>query len=378
MNEPPPLPPANQRPHPVVFDVEYPERLSRGLIFVKWLLAFPHYIVLWLLGTVAWIIWFLAWFVILFTGRYPKGMFDIAAGYLRWSANVGAYTGLLRDEYPPFSLDPGTYPLVLDIPRAEQQSRWRLFIRLFAIIPNIVVLYFVQLAGFVATFIAWWAILFTGRYPRGLFRFNVGVTRWSQRAQSYAYLLRDEYPPYSINAEARPGNEVLSAIIGLPLGLLLLFFYIFVWFGWVLAFTGDGETVQVGASASDDGGVIAREQPTASGGGLEITLTGYNPDAITPDGGLGVSFVVEVEKTRWLPVVYIPWLFSLDYCDEAEFLFEEGQQSLGVADVEDSQFEVFFFGEGGDATSTIYFEGPPTFCALEYFLLGDPIRFEFE
>ena len=89
--------------YPVIFNVEYPERLSRLLIFVKWLLVIPHLIVLYFYGIVVGIVMFLAWWAILFTGRYPKGMFDMVVGYNRWSARVNAYASLLRDEYPPFS-----------------------------------------------------------------------------------------------------------------------------------------------------------------------------------------------------------------------------------------------------------------------------------
>ena len=372
IEQPPPIRPRD-RPHPVIFDVEYPERLSRGLIFVKWLLAFPHYFVLWLLGLVASILAFFAWFAILFTGRYPKGIFEIAVGYLRWSANVGAYTGLLRDEYPPFSIDGGTYPLVLDVPLAERQSRWRLFIRWFAIIPNQIVFFFVSIAGFFVTFIAWWAILFTGRYPRGMFRFYTGVMRWQQRSQAYTFLLRDEYPPYSTRADARPGNEVLSAIIGLPILILLGALYAAFWVSFLV---GNGETVRTGVPAADDSGAIARERPVAEGGGLRITLTDYDSAAILPEGGFGFAFEVMAENDRWLPVLYIPWLFSIDYCDDAEFVLDDPETQLAVDDIEGDEFRILF---GDDAaTSTIYFEGPPTFCALEYFLLGDPIRFEFD
>ena len=90
--------------YPLRYDVEYPEQLSRWLIFVKWLLAIPHYIVLLFLGIAALFVWVSAFFVILFTKRYPRGLFDFSVGYTRWEVRVNAYTGLLRDEYPPFSL----------------------------------------------------------------------------------------------------------------------------------------------------------------------------------------------------------------------------------------------------------------------------------
>ncbi|HWQ27748.1 MAG TPA: DUF4389 domain-containing protein [Dehalococcoidia bacterium] len=96
---------APSSPYPVTFDVEYPERLSRWLIFVKWLLAIPHFIVLYFLQLVAGILTFLAFFAILFTKRFPRGMFDFIVGVNRWSYRANAYGfWLMTDRYPPFSL----------------------------------------------------------------------------------------------------------------------------------------------------------------------------------------------------------------------------------------------------------------------------------
>ena len=184
--------------YPLAFDVEYPERLSRWLIFVKWLLAIPHLIILCALMAVAEIITFIAWFAILFTGRYPKGMFDFVVGIYRWDNNVNAYILLLRDDYPPFSLSAGQYPVTFDIEYPEKLSRLLIFVKWLLIIPNVIVLLFVGIAYWVTLIIAWFAILFTGRYPAGLFRFAVGFNRWAARVNAYVLLLRDEYPPFSL------------------------------------------------------------------------------------------------------------------------------------------------------------------------------------
>jgi hypothetical protein len=90
--------------YPLRYDVEYPERLSRWKIFVKWLLVIPNAIVLYALALVAYVMMVIAWFAILFTGRYPKGLFSFGVGVMRWNLRASAYTYLLRDEYPPFSL----------------------------------------------------------------------------------------------------------------------------------------------------------------------------------------------------------------------------------------------------------------------------------
>ena len=184
--------------YPLRFDVEYPERLSRWLIFVKWLLAIPHFIVLYLVALVAYVIPIIAWFAILFTGRYPEGLFNFVVGFYRWNANVSAYILLMRDEYPPFTMSGGRYPLMLEIDYPERLSRWLIFVKWLFVIPNVIVLMVLGLAYYVTLIIAWFAILFTGRYPKGLFSFGVGVARWSLRANAYMYLLTDNYPPFSL------------------------------------------------------------------------------------------------------------------------------------------------------------------------------------
>jgi hypothetical protein len=189
---------ATSSPFPVEFDVEYPERLSRLLIFVKWLLIIPHIIVLYALNIVAGLLTFIAWFAILFTGRYPRGMFSFVVGYYRWTYNISAYLYLLRDEYPPFSLEADRYPVTFEVEYPERLSRLLIFVKWLLVIPNVIVLYFVMLAWMVTTFIAWFAILFSGRYPKGLFDFAVGALRWMARVNAYVLLLRDDYPPFSL------------------------------------------------------------------------------------------------------------------------------------------------------------------------------------
>ena len=185
--------------YPLRYDVEYPEELSRWLIFVKWLLAIPHFIILWALSYAAAVVTFIAWFAILFTKRYPRGLFDFVVNVNRWNANVLAYYGLFRDEYPPFSWAPGQYAVTYEVDYPEELSRWLIFVKWLLAIPHFIVLLFLYIAASVAWVIAWFAILFTGRFPRGLFDFIVGVVRWQYRVNAYANLLRDEYPPFSLS-----------------------------------------------------------------------------------------------------------------------------------------------------------------------------------
>ncbi len=184
--------------YPLRYDVEYPERLSRWKIFVKWLLAIPHFVILYVLGAVAGVVTFIAWFAILFTGRYPKGLFNLVVGYYRWDANVTAYVLLMRDEYPPFTMEAGRYPVTLEMDYPERLSRWLIFVKWLFVIPSIIVFMLLWIVYGVTLIIAWFAILFTGRYPKGLFGFGVGVIRWSFRVNAYSYLMTDKYPPFSL------------------------------------------------------------------------------------------------------------------------------------------------------------------------------------
>jgi hypothetical protein len=206
--QPPSQPPAYQSApamgggapsYPVTFDVEYPEGLSRLLLFVKWLLVIPHLIILWALSYVASAISLIAFFAILFTKRYPRGLFDIYVGVRRWNLNAYAY-GLeyMRDEYPPFSWDSGKYPVSFEVEYPEELSRFAPLYKWLLAIPHYIVLIFLVVAMVFVVIAAWFAILFTGKFPQSWFRFVEGVLRWAERVNAYVYLLRDEYPPFSL------------------------------------------------------------------------------------------------------------------------------------------------------------------------------------
>jgi hypothetical protein len=141
-----------------------------------------------------------AWFGIVFASRHPQGLWDFAAYYMRWRVRVGAYIALFRDDYPPFGDEP--YPTTFESTYPDDARRDRLSVglRLIYVIPHAVVLFFLNIAWIVTTVIAWFAILFTGSYPTGLYRFGVGVMRWQVRVEAYVLLMRDEYPPFGFDA----------------------------------------------------------------------------------------------------------------------------------------------------------------------------------
>jgi len=217
-----PLPAAAARlpgAYPVRFDVEYPEKLSRLSTLARLVLAIPQLLVIYALGTVVGIVTFIAWFAILFTRRYPKGLFDLVVSFNRWMANVYAYSALLRDEYPPFATDPGRYPVTYEVDYPEKLSRWLIFVKWYLVLLHQIVLYFLGFFALVSALIAWIAILITGRFPRGLFNYIVGVMRWYVRVTAYSSLMRDEFPPFSKRADAAPGSGraiAVSALLVIP------------------------------------------------------------------------------------------------------------------------------------------------------------------
>jgi Domain of unknown function (DUF4389) len=214
-------------PHPVRLEGDLDPQLSRWLWLVKWLLAIPHFIVLLFLAIAFVVLSIVAFFAILFTGRYPAGMFDFNVGILRWAWRVSFYTydALGTDRYPPFSTahDPD-YPATLQIEYPEQLSRGLVLVKwwLLAIPHYIVVGIFVGGGWFawdswdkkgetwnggpglihVLVLFAAIALLFTTRYPRGIFDFVMGLNRWFFRVVAYAALMTDVYPPFRLDQGA--------------------------------------------------------------------------------------------------------------------------------------------------------------------------------
>jgi Domain of unknown function (DUF4389) len=137
--------------------------------------------------------------MILFRKKYPRWWFDWNRELLRFQARVGAYLALLSDQYP--STDEQQYVhLEVDYPNVETDlARGMPLVKWFLAIPHYIVLFFLYIAAFVCLVIAWFAILFTGRYPRSLFDFVVGVGRWHLRVAAYMFILvTDKYPPFSL------------------------------------------------------------------------------------------------------------------------------------------------------------------------------------
>jgi hypothetical protein len=205
--------------HPLTLEADLDEPLSRWLWLVKWLLALPHYIVLWFLWIIYLLLSIVALVSILFTGTYPRGIFDFNVGVLRWTWRVAYYSygALGTDRYPPFSLadDPG-YPARLRATPPGPLSKGQALVKWWLLaIPHYLVVavllggihfgWTVANAGLlgVLMLIVGFSLLFTSRYPRGLFDFVIGINRWALRVAFYASLMTDQYPPFRLDMGPR-------------------------------------------------------------------------------------------------------------------------------------------------------------------------------
>ncbi|MBA2240195.1 MAG: DUF4389 domain-containing protein [Solirubrobacterales bacterium] len=189
--------PAELRDYPVGADVGHQASYSRFMPLVKWLLAFPHYLVLFVLGLAAALALVVAFFSVLLTRHYPRPCFDLILGTYRSGWRVGAYVYLLVDPYPPFTLgDDPSYPARLEIAYPEGGvDRWRApFAWLLAIPYLLVTGVLINLTGLL-TFFAFFTILFTERYPKGMFELALVPLRWQLRGTAYAHFMVTRYPP---------------------------------------------------------------------------------------------------------------------------------------------------------------------------------------
>jgi hypothetical protein len=207
-------------------DIDYPEQLDRFSTFFRLIWAIPILIIASLLSatsssTVTTVVvtetgkmvsqasesgggivaglFAATLLMIVFRQRYPRWWFDFGRELSRFGMRVGAYLALLTDEYPS-TTDEQSVHLELDYPDVERDlNRWLPLVKWLLAIPHYIVLAFLAIGAILAILIAWFAVLFTGRYPRGLFDYVVGVARWGLRVQAYAILLlTDRYPPFSL------------------------------------------------------------------------------------------------------------------------------------------------------------------------------------
>ncbi|HSW65699.1 MAG TPA: DUF4389 domain-containing protein [Bacillota bacterium] len=209
----------NTEKYPASLDIDYPEKLDRVTTFFRVFWAIPIFVILALLtaaggdsltseagkhmsqngGGIAGGLFVATALMILFRQRYPRWWFDFNLELNRFSTRVSAYLFLLTDEYPS-TVEKQSVQLDLAYPDVQKDlNRWLPLIKWLLAIPHYFVLLVLMFCALVVSVIAWFAILFTGRYPKDMFDFVVGVGRWSWRVSAYAFLLTtDEYPPFSL------------------------------------------------------------------------------------------------------------------------------------------------------------------------------------
>lgn len=186
--------------YPITYQVDMPETLSRWMWLIKWILVIPQMIILAVIGFVAMILVFLSWFIILITGKHPRGIFDFVLKMYQWNTRVGAYAAHFTDVYPGFDMGPmPEYPARLNIEYAESRNRLTTFFRYLLAIPHLVIL---NILGFIIGLV--WLIhvvivVVTGKPNADIFKFLVGYNRWNMRAYLYVLLMTDEYPPFSLD-----------------------------------------------------------------------------------------------------------------------------------------------------------------------------------
>jgi hypothetical protein len=187
--------------YPLNGEVACAERVARWRPLVNWALVIPLYLWLAVLGYGAAVVSLAGWFAIVFTGRLPERLGDYLVAVLRYQWRVVAFLFGLTTSYPGFPVtagyvDPGDYPAVLYSARPTARRRVTVAFRAVLVIPQLVVLYFVNLAAFVVLIIGWFAVLFAGRWPLSLRSFVIGWMRWTFRVTGYWSLIVDEYPPF--------------------------------------------------------------------------------------------------------------------------------------------------------------------------------------
>jgi len=196
--------------YPLTLKGELDESLSRWLWLVKWFLLIPHLIILIALWIAFCVVWIIALFAILFTGKFPKSLFEFNVGILRWTWRVGfySYMALGTDRYPPFSLKPEDYPADLEVEYPEELSRGLVLIKwwLLAFPHYLVTAFFSGGAGprsggliFLLVLFGGIKLLFVGGHHRDIFNLVMKMNRWCFRVGAYASLMTDKYPPFRLD-----------------------------------------------------------------------------------------------------------------------------------------------------------------------------------
>jgi hypothetical protein len=265
-------------PYPVSFDITEPDRLSRLSTFFRLILLIPlsilvavlsggisFYIGVGATGGLIFLIMLIHWLTVLMRGRPVSWLWGTIVAMQRFVLRSQSYFLLMTDRYPPFE---GDWFVGYEVAKPERiRRRTLLFWKTFASIPHFLVLSVLAFGVAVCTFFAWFAILFTGRYPRGLRNFVEGWLRWGARVTAYWMSLRDEFPPYSLSATAGAGSrrsQALSAFGGIAVIALVVIGLVF-----TSTALGGTTTAYVSYSSLTQG----RGSPTIDVANVEVVLT---------------------------------------------------------------------------------------------------------
>jgi hypothetical protein len=197
--------------------VEYPEKYSRGELLLRtffgiFYIFLPHAIVLLFVGIWAAILNLLAFFSIIFTGRYPENWFKFQVGFMRWNLRLQMRLYNIADDYPKFGIDVEDPKLKFSVPYPENLSKGHALLKFFLAwiyvgLPHGIILSFIGLAVQFIVFLNFWIVLFTGQMPKGLFDFIVGMMRWSTRVSVYLNYMTDTYPAFSLEETPEESME---------------------------------------------------------------------------------------------------------------------------------------------------------------------------
>lgn len=189
------------------YEIPHQPSYSRGQLLLRSFFGFfyigiPHGFLLFFISIAASILRFISWWAVLFTAKYPKSFFDFQVSLIRWGLRVQARLLNLADGYPAFGMDGTDDKTSFHIAYPATLSRGILILRLFfgaiyVIIPHGFLLFFRIIAVYVLILVAWFAVLFTGKYPKGMHEFVTGTFRWATRVQLYMSFMTDKYPPFS-------------------------------------------------------------------------------------------------------------------------------------------------------------------------------------
>ena len=189
------------------FDIKHQKSYSRKELLLRSFFGFiyiliPHMFVIWFLAIASIFINIIAFWSILFTGKYPKGMFEFQLKFRLWQLRVNARLLNLSDGYPAFGLDTKDENITFEMDYPKSLSRGNMLLRAFfgvfyVIIPHMFILFFRMIGVYVVLFIAWWSVLITGKYPKGMFNFVVGTFRWALRIGLYMGNMTDTYPAFT-------------------------------------------------------------------------------------------------------------------------------------------------------------------------------------